>query len=416
MEGLPTSARPSRRRLLAVLTLTGVVAAAAISFGRAKLEEVSGALLIAIALRDVFITVLYARIRIGFLSTAVGWATSSAFLWVARRAGARRGIIMAFCGPTVLALHIAVWAFTLSLGAGLMLHPNLGTGVRSQSGPTPTDFGSALFAGGISMSIGGSSELVPQTTSLRLLYLANALVGMSVVSLSLTYLMQVYSALLRRNAFALKLHFLSGESGDAAELLAGLGPEGRFDTSTSTLADLGGEAANLQESHHFYPLLVYFRFGDPLYSVSRMSLLTLDVVTLIKSALDDEKYRWVKESGSIEAFWRGADGLVDTLVGAFSRRREVASEPGGPSAKALALWRQRYFAALRRLRQAGIQTTADEEAGAELYAALRARWDPPIGRLSPLLGFTPEEIDPVGGHPEVTERRTPFRNRRHSMA
>jgi hypothetical protein len=50
-------------------------------------------------------------------------------------------------------------------------------------------------------------------------------------------------------------------------------------------------------SHHFYLVLVYFRFREPFYSVSRFTLVSLDAVTLIKSALHDKEYRWLRQAG-----------------------------------------------------------------------------------------------------------------------
>ena len=86
---------------------------------------------------------------------------------------------------------------------------------------------------------------------------------MMFVSLVLTYLSQVYNALLRRNALALKIRALSEEKGDGAELVCRLWPRGDLDSGASALADLAGEMAAVKETHHFYPLLMQFRFEQP---------------------------------------------------------------------------------------------------------------------------------------------------------
>jgi hypothetical protein len=112
------------------------------------------------------------------------------------------------------------------LGAALIIHPELGSAIRSGNGSTSTDFMTALFAGGSSMSIVGAGDFSPQTGTARLFYLFTALTGISVTSLTLMYLMQVYTALHRRNTLGLKIHLLAAETGDAAELLCGLGPGG----------------------------------------------------------------------------------------------------------------------------------------------------------------------------------------------
>jgi hypothetical protein len=90
------------------------------------------------------------------------------------------------------------------------MHPELGTSIRASNGETPTDFVTAMYAGGTSMGIVGASDFTPHTSPTRLLFLFNLLIGMSVMSLTLTYLMQVYTALRRRNVLAMNLHFPLG--------------------------------------------------------------------------------------------------------------------------------------------------------------------------------------------------------------
>ncbi len=117
-----------------------------------------------------------------------------------RAAGTRRPAVLSFCGPVILLLYVLLWAVGLTLGAGLIIHPDLGTGVQAGNGPTPTDLLTALYAGGSSMAIVGASDFKPATDAYRVVYLVTSLIGMSVTSLVLTYVMQVYGALRQRNA------------------------------------------------------------------------------------------------------------------------------------------------------------------------------------------------------------------------
>ena len=77
-------------------------------------------------------------------------------------------------------------------------------------------------------------------------------------------------------------------------------------------------------------------------------------------------------------------------------------------------WRARYFAAVQRLRQAGLPLVADEETGAELYVTLRRRWDPLIAALAPAMAYSMDEIDPARARPQEAERRPPFQERLRS--
>ena len=78
----------------------------------------------------------------------------------------------------------------------------------------------------------------------------------------------------------MNIHLLSGCTGDAAELLARLGPQGQFSGGYTNLSELGVEMTQAKEAHHFYPVLFYFRFSDPYHSVSRSTLVALDTVSL----------------------------------------------------------------------------------------------------------------------------------------
>ncbi|OYD84952.1 potassium channel family protein [Azospirillum brasilense] len=362
-----------------------------------RLEQGLGILLILIILLDIFLTVLYARLGTSIIGVGVerliwGFFVKASKVFGSRQFGSRQGAVLSFCGPVILVLLVGVWALGLTLGAALIVHPELGTSIRATNGETPTDFVTAMYAGGTSMAIVGASDFTPHTSPTRLLFLFNSLIGMSVMSLTLTYLMQVYTALQRRNVLAMNIHFLSGCTGDAAELLARLGPEGQFSGGYTNLSELGVEITQAKEAHHFYPVLFYFRFSDPHHSVSRSTLVALDTVSLIKSALDDQKYRWLKEAGAVAQLWEASMMLVISLENAFLPHGAPDRE-AQPDQQTRDRWRARYHAALLRLQQAGIQVTADGQAGAEAYISCRMQWDHHITNLAPSMAYSMEEID-----------------------
>ena len=366
------------------------------------LEQALGALLFLLILTDIFLIVLYARIGSGIVSNRLARLIWRFFRLVSKPFGSYRGLVLSFCGPIILIFLVLFWALTLTCGAALIIHPNLGSSVKSSGGETPSDFITALEAGGGSMAIVGASDFSPQTGGFRLLYLFNSLIGMSVVSLTLTYLMQVYNALQRRNALGLQTYLLTAETGDAAELVAGLGTDGKFTNGYSDLANWAGEMSRVKESHHFYPVLFYFRFKESFYSTSQMTLIAFDTMSIIKGALDDEEYSWLKNSAAVSQLWRGAMMLVTTLTDTFLPEG-MPDEPPELDAETLERWRKRFFAAVQKLRRANIKTIADEEAGAEIYISLRREWEKYITVLAPTMSYRMDEIDPAGNHPESDE-------------
>lgn len=357
------------------------------------LERASGVVVMGIILLDVFLTVLYARIGTGLIADRAAHLTWIAFRRAAEAAGARDGVVLSFCGPVILFLYVLLWAGGLTLGAGLIIHPGLGTDVQASSGPTPTDFLTALYAGGSSMAIVGASDFRPTTDAYRIVYLANSLIGMTVTSLVLTYVMQVYGALRQRNALGLQLHLLSGETQDAGELLARLGPRGQFSAGYSHLVSLAEAMAAMKETHHFYPVLFYFRFRQPYYSVSAQTHLVLDTASLLRSTLAGEDAAWLKEAAAVEALWRVAQMLVVTLETAFLPGDPPAATTGDPRERQR--WRAHWERDASRLAEAGIAVARDE-AAAQAYIDLRAQWWPHIARLAPAMAYRSEDIEARG--------------------
>jgi len=224
--------------------------------------------------------------------------------------------------------------------------------------------------------------------------------------------MQVYNALQRRNTLAYKLYLQTGETDDAAELIAGLGARGSFDCGYTSLADIAVEMTVSLEAHHFYPVLFYFRFPRPIYGVAHFTLLALDQVSLMKSALSDDKLGWLKESVPVTQLWRSALLLVCTQE-MKSRKAGAAEDAGPPTAEDIDRWHRRYHAAVRRLRQAGIATIDDVAAGATNYVQLRSQWHHHVMRAMQLMAYSVNEVDPMAQHPESSDERMPFAERRH---
>ncbi|MDB5641550.1 MAG: conserved rane protein of unknown function [Hyphomicrobiales bacterium] len=379
----------------------------------ARLEQGVGLLLTLVILLDVFLTVLYARMGASVIAGRVGRLVWAFFLVVSNTVRLPRGAALSFCGPSILVSLVVVWALGLTLGAALIMHSELGGAIRATSGETPTDFVTAMYAGGTSMALVGASDFTPHTSATRLLFLVNSLIGTSVISLTLTYLMQVYTALQRRNVLAMNIHLLSGCSGDAADLLARLGPRGQFNGGYTHLAQLAAGMTEAKEAHHFYPVLFYFRFDDAHHSVSRSALVALDLASLVQCALNEKEFGWLKNAGAVAQLAEASMMLVTALERTFLPDGLPDPDPDLEQ-QAEDCWRARYRAALRRLQSAGIQTAADETAGAEAYVASRRGWIGHIANLAPAMGYSLEEVDPategLGGKKVqngVTPRRSP---------
>ena len=377
-----------------------------------------GAFLMLCLVVDIFLTVLYARMGTTLLSGYVGRATWRVFRSAATWFPAHRGAILSFCGPAMMLILVGFWAIGLTVGAALIFYPALGTAIQSGNGePTPHDFVTALYAAANSLSIVGAGSYSAKTTAFKFIYMFNSLVGLCGISLTLTYLMQVYSALRGRNAAALRGYLATGETGDAAEFGAGLGPNGDFNNATSHLSNMAEGIADVKETHHFYEMLIYFRFPETYYAVTSLACIALDTVALIKSALDDERFATLKESAAVQDLWHASQRLLGVSAdGLLSGGRSPKdASPSPPDAATRERWLGRYRAAVRRLKDAGIHTLPDEESGFRIYAALRSQWEPDAHRLAQAMLHDPAELDPAGTRPQdATGERPDFPARLHS--
>jgi hypothetical protein len=347
------------------------------------IEQIGGAALMALFLADVFLTVLYARAGTGLLAPRWNRLVWAFVKGIARLSGRHHATVLSFAGPLIVVALIAFWALGLTLGAAFIIRPELGTAIRPSSGSTPTDLVTALMVAGNSLSIVGSGDYAPHTAGTRLLFLLNSLIGASVLSLVLSYLVQVYSALQERNALALTIDLMTAESGDAAEMLARLGPGDDFSEATGALDNLVRPLAATKEAHHFYPLLFYFRFKEPRYSVSRFSFVLLDLTALIDTALDRQKHGALLCSAPAESLRRCTMLLVETLD------RNFPTANSASDAAQRQAYEASYAAACETLQRAGIDTQQD----GGTYADQRSRWEPLIRRVGPTLGYGMDEID-----------------------
>jgi len=234
--------------------------------------------------------------------------------------------------------------------------------------------------------------LNPRTPLFRGLYVFESAVGICIITLTLTFLVQVYQSLLERNAFALKLHHGTADTGDAAELVAALGAGGNFDGAHMELGAIADELMHLYESHHFHPSLLYFRFHQTYYAFSRMALVAMDAATLIRTAVDDRKYVNVKQGTAVTQIWTGGLHLLRGLARIFLPGKGPTS--GGPPDEATtARWRRRYRAAVYRLKAAGIKAVDDEHAGEDSYVELRLQWDGLIIAFAHHMEHSMQQVD-----------------------
>lgn len=156
-----------------------------------------GVVLIAVALNDVFHTLLRPA-STGRLTTLVFRA-----MWSLSRR--RRPLTIG--GPLTILATIGVWIALVALGWALIYLPHVPDGF-TYSGVDPDDyhpFLEALTYSLVALTTLGLGDAVPTDPVIRLLSPLEALTGFALLSAAVSWFLQLYPALARRRALAIEL-------------------------------------------------------------------------------------------------------------------------------------------------------------------------------------------------------------------
>ncbi|HEX4737188.1 MAG TPA: hypothetical protein VH331_06480 [Allosphingosinicella sp.] len=330
------------------------------------IELIVGAIIALAVLLDVFATVVVpgrVRISVGipsFVRAAALPAWRCIFGLFTRQRPIR--IPSSFCGFLLLCVFIA-WICTLTLGLGLMVH-----GARDQFQPHIRSFADALFqTGGAMMTLGLNGEQARGFA--RLIVVACGLCGLQVVTLTLTYIVQLQMALQQRDPLVIRLASVAGKPASPVRVLLTqkrLGLDGELASMFSRWEEW---AAYVQHAHKSHPILAYFRsdeaHGDWVTALGAVA----DTAVLTIVAVDDPH-----------------KGHAELLLDAGTKTaRQLCQLLGLEACEAWQLSQATVANATRQLAEAGFPLTPDA-ASAERINAMRAPYAASIKALAQHFG------------------------------
>ncbi len=222
------------------------------------LEVVVGALLVGVALRDLFVSVVVprparGRFRPSTLLTRGTWKVWRALAGRITRGSTREGMLGSYA-PLSLIVVLIVWVIGLLVGYGLILH-----GVREELKPVPADLGSTFYFSGVAFLTIGFGDIVPLGPWARVIALIEGATGLGVVAMVISLLFSLYASFARREMRIITLDAVAGAPPSGVLLLEN---SMHYDM-VSHLDELFHEwkfwSAEVLESHLAYPILNYFR-------------------------------------------------------------------------------------------------------------------------------------------------------------
>ena len=294
---------------------------------------------------------------------------------------ARRHHLLNLIGPLLLPLLIILLIALLVVGFAFIYYPRMPESFNIQAQAASSPSMASLYFSGITLTTVGYGDIAPHTTSMRLTALFESASGFALISLAITYLITVYSALERKRAVAISFYHQAEEGANVAAFITHHFVAGRFYSLDMTLRMATRDLQELLESHVEHPVIHYFHPVQVYKSLPRVLFLALETCAVIRSCLDDEEYAELCNHPEVRTLEASSRHVLRELLSSLelerraARRRETAFEESSR-------WRHRFEQTIAKLKEAGIKTRPDEAAAWEFYRARREEWEAQLHRFS----------------------------------
>jgi Ion channel len=319
-----------------------------------------GLLLVAIALNDLFQSVIVPRavgrrFRPSFYQARMLWRLWPHFAPVVRSGNVYpRENFLAVFGPFNLVLNLVTWSLLVLLGYGTIFFA-----LRDQMHPNIHTLGEALYFAGTSFFTIGFGDYFGTSGLTRMFSLAAGACGFGIISITTAYVFAIFGAFQSREQFVVSISARAGVPPSGVGLLM-------IAADASIIKDLpslmrSGEmwCASVMETHLAYPILGYFRSSHDEQSwVGTLGTL-LDTATLLISTVRAD----VGEARILYTIGRHAARDLGVYFGLLDDN--APNDPG--------ITRDEFHAACRQLEAAGLELH-DPDAAWDNFARLRGTY------------------------------------------
>lgn len=287
-------------------------------------EIVIGLGLVVLVFVDAFMTTLSMSARAGPLTQhalALAWR---GLVRAERHSRGKRPLTAA--GTVLLIGTVVIWVALLWLGWFLTF---LGSGsVELSSSHLPADPLDVAYFAGFDVVTLGTGDVVASTPGWRLVSAISSFTGLFLVTLAITYLISVVSAVVARRTLSTQIRAL----GDTPERIVCNGWVGNGFSSVflQQLVAIGPPLVTLAEQHIAYPVLHYFHSGSR-YLSAPLAIAALDDALLLMGSAVAAEAR--PDRNAIAPAEAGISRYVDTASAVGSLPHQQA--PSAPDREAL---------------------------------------------------------------------------------
>lgn len=351
-----------------------------------------GFLLIILVIFEVYMTVLRAHKRPGPVSAKINywlWWTASN---IAHRASQRvRHSLLNSIGPLLLPILTGVLLFLL-VGYVFIYYSHLPQDFNINSQTEKNDaWRQALYFSGVTLLTIGYGDVTPRTDFMRVVALLEGLSGIAVISLVITYLLTVSSAVQHKRAVALSFFHQAKHGADVAGFITHYFRRGKFYGLKEIFRTGTRDIQILLESHIEHPVIYYFHSYSVYKSMPRVLFILLEAANIINTCLDQEEYVYTTDHPEIDTLEESALQVLNDFLVALKleieKQNQIETE-----AEELKRRKLCFYRTIRRLKSAGIKTRADQQLALAEYISGRERWERQLYRLGYFLGYDWDEL------------------------
>jgi hypothetical protein len=347
-----------------------------------------GLALIGLAVLDVFLTVLHIQVE-SPISNKVNRRLWSIVVGLSRALPERsRGEILGWGAPLMVGGILVFWSVLYIVGFALLYLPFVrNAAVFSFSGTSPgSDLNDALYFSATSFFTTGFGDIVPVHPIARLLAILQGGLGLTTLSLSVTYLLSVYPLIGRKMSLAAALNQETGGRADAVILAQRYVCSGRYEALAQRLSGINDELLKLGQSHGLYPVLYFVRPREVHHSFVRVLVVIQGIVATLRYGIDPDTYPDVVSDPRLLIL---EEGLLSTLHTLAESSHLAPSVTNGQDDRALD---QHFPALVEALRAHGVAAVAlDDDEAHNRHTRFRTATDRYIRAYAVNAGYDFEE-------------------------
>lgn len=210
---------------------------------------------------DILLTVMYAG-GAGFLTSRLSRAVWSLLFAIAQRDGKRR--LLNLSGFLTLLATLLMWIFGL-WGSYLLIFMAQSDSVVKASNGRAADVWEKIYFTGFTLSSLGNGDFVPNSDLFRVTTALCALSGLVLITMAVTYLLSVLSAVNAKRSLALYLDRLGQRP---ANILNNAWDGAQLSNLSSFLEDIFPMTLAHSERHLAFPVIHFFHRNTSQYSIS----------------------------------------------------------------------------------------------------------------------------------------------------